>query len=161
MRELNNIFDVKSREDKRKILNKFDISAEDKNKVLNKLSSNDKYAPRYFKIDWEKADEDWKSIIGYDSANEYTLFYKVASSYKIVNPNGVMIVNYPPQKAGVSAIKAFAYHPTGVNVDVPYLSKNILSFEDTIDFLKQFFKFNLSMNGITEIVAEEYYTEIL
>lgn len=160
MRELNKLFDVKSREGKRKILNKFDINAEDKNKVLNKLSSDDKYIPRYFKIDWEKADEDWKSIIGYNNTDKYTLFYKVTSSYKIVNSNGVMIVNYPPEKTGVLMVKAFAYHPTGVNVDIPYLSKNILSFEDTIEFLKQFFKFNLSMNGITEITAEEYYTEI-
>lgn len=39
MRELNKIFDVKSREAQRAILDKFDISADDKNKVLNKIVS--------------------------------------------------------------------------------------------------------------------------
>lgn len=39
-RELNKIFDVKSREAQRAILDKFDITANDKNKVLNKITSN-------------------------------------------------------------------------------------------------------------------------
>ena len=36
-RELNKIFDVKTREARRRILDKFDISKEDKNEVLNKI----------------------------------------------------------------------------------------------------------------------------
>ena len=36
-RELNKIFDVKSREARRDILNKFDLTSDDKNKVLNKI----------------------------------------------------------------------------------------------------------------------------
>ena len=38
-RELNKIFDVKSRQARRDILDKFDLSKEDKNKVLNKIDS--------------------------------------------------------------------------------------------------------------------------
>ena len=38
-RELNKIFDVQSREARRDILDKFDLTAEDKNKVLNKIDS--------------------------------------------------------------------------------------------------------------------------
>lgn len=38
-RELNKIFDVQSREARRDILDKFDLTAEDKNKVLNKINS--------------------------------------------------------------------------------------------------------------------------
>ena len=40
-RELNKIFDVKSRQARRDILDKFDITKEDKNKVLNKIDSGD------------------------------------------------------------------------------------------------------------------------
>lgn len=40
-RELNKIFDVKSRQARRDILDKFDLSKEDKNKVLNKIDSGD------------------------------------------------------------------------------------------------------------------------
>ena len=39
-RELNKIFDVKSRQARRDILDKFDLSKEDKNKVLNKIDSS-------------------------------------------------------------------------------------------------------------------------
>ena len=38
-RELNKIFDVKSRQARRDILDKFDLSKDDKNKVLNKIDS--------------------------------------------------------------------------------------------------------------------------
>ena len=38
-RELNKIFDVKSRQARRDILDKFDLSKEDKNKVLNKIDA--------------------------------------------------------------------------------------------------------------------------
>ena len=38
-RELNKIFDVKSRKARRDILNKFELSAEDKNKILNKIGT--------------------------------------------------------------------------------------------------------------------------
>lgn len=38
-RELNKIFDVKSRQARRDILDKFDLSKEDKNKVLNKIGA--------------------------------------------------------------------------------------------------------------------------
>lgn len=40
-RELNKIFDAKTREARRRILDKFDISNEDKNEVLNKIENSD------------------------------------------------------------------------------------------------------------------------
>ena len=40
-KELNKIFDVKTREARRRILDKFDISKEDKNEFLNKIENND------------------------------------------------------------------------------------------------------------------------
>ncbi len=39
-RELNKIFDVKSRQARRDILDKFDLSKDDKNKVLNKIDNS-------------------------------------------------------------------------------------------------------------------------
>lgn len=40
MSELNKIFDVKSREARRKILDNYPISANDKNEILNKIGSS-------------------------------------------------------------------------------------------------------------------------
>ena len=54
-RELNKIFDAKTREARRRILDKFDISNEDKNEVLNKLGNsnenNFEFVPITFTID--------------------------------------------------------------------------------------------------------------
>lgn len=76
MRNLNNIFKTNNRQAQRKILDKFDISKEDKNKTLNELAdangggnggSVSKYAPRYFKIDWDVASKDWEYILSIKS----------------------------------------------------------------------------------------------
>lgn len=55
-RELNKIFDVKSRQARRDILDKFDLNKEDKNKVLNKIDSGNgstsgsSDGPLYYKL---------------------------------------------------------------------------------------------------------------
>ena len=54
-RELNKFFDAKTREGKRRILDKFDISKEDKNEFLNKIdNSGGGIKWEYYKIDWDK-----------------------------------------------------------------------------------------------------------
>lgn len=54
-RELNKVFDAKTRKDKRRILDKFDISKEDKNEFLNKIdNSGGGIKWEYYKIDWDK-----------------------------------------------------------------------------------------------------------
>ena len=51
MSELNKIFDVKSREARRKILDNYPISANDKNEILNKIgNSGEEGKARYFKV---------------------------------------------------------------------------------------------------------------
>ena len=96
MRNLNNIFKTNNRQAQRRVLDKFDISREDKNKTLNELNNSNgggsvsKYAPRYFKIDWDKASEDmYKLFIGYETII-------VSSIKKEIKPIFISTMDFQP-----------------------------------------------------------------
>lgn len=98
-RELNKIFDVKSRQARRDILDKFDLSKEDKNKVLNKIDSGGSngegegnIAGEYYAL---------KPVEGFDDYNYslYVTFLGLLSevkfgNYNIINPTAKILSNY-------------------------------------------------------------------
>lgn len=121
-----------------------------------------KYAPRYFKIDWNKASKDWKGIITYYDSNNYSYYDRniVASVKTGFEPNIFIILPYILfEKSGLAhyEIIAFSYIPNCIaSIQYNDLDKiKVCSFEETIDILSD--KLNLSMEGITEITEEEYY----
>lgn len=172
MAKLNPLFKAQNRAGRRKVLNTLDISARDKNNVLNNMDKSStnggggsKYAPRYFKIDWDKASEDWKYVLSLtkeiDGSN--TIALNIASTYKISSVDNICITAYP-----FVNIEDYTFEFTYIPIYVPKISKNIktgiYSFEDIIQNLPIIFQelgiisnLNLSMEGITEITEEEYY----
>lgn len=169
MRNLNNIFKTNNRQAQRKVLDKFDISREDKNKTLNKLAdanggggSVSKYAPRYFKIDWDKASEDWKMVLTlHSSFDNLTLI--ISSSQKLTFSGKEIIVNYPMTEEYYSFLRAFSFMPVYFSYSIEDITGGIKNFEEVIKILPELAKIlgypelNLSMDGITEITEDEYY----
>ena len=121
-----------------------------------------KYAPRYFKIDWDKASKDWIDIITHYDRHNYSYYDRnIVASVKLEPaPNIFSIITYILfQITGFAyyEIIAFSYIPNCI-ASMQYNDPDkikVCSFEETIDILSD--KLNLSMEGITEITEEEYY----
>lgn len=79
-RELSKIFDVKSRQARRDILDKFDLSKEDKNKVLNKIDS--------------AGGETGGGGSGSGSGDEYIIYYSFGEATNIYKINSNDEVKY-------------------------------------------------------------------
>ncbi len=181
MRNLNNIFKTNNRQAQRRVLDKFDISKEDKNKTLNELNNSNgggsvsKYAPRYFKIDWDKATDGWKYILTLGDAkngNFDNLYIFIGSTCKqFINLEGkkdILITAYPSINLSEYSISEFSYNPIYVPQDIKD-SYNIpikigfYSFEDVVEYMPMILEallsksLTLSMEGITEITEDEYY----
>lgn len=137
----------------------------------NSGGSVSKYAPRYFKIDFTKADSMWKiilSISDVDNAVEDSeLLCTIGASYRTLKEKSGIISAYPFINTK-DYVCAFAYMPLYVmdNLLEPIgLKSNLLTFEDMLEnigkILVEFGKIDsyrvLSMEGITEITEEEYY----
>lgn len=96
-RELNKIFDVKTRQARRDILDKFDLSKEDKNKVLNKIGTSGggergNIAGEYYSFN---------PVDGLDEYDYslYVIFLGLLSevkfgNYNIINPTAKVLSNY-------------------------------------------------------------------
>ena len=132
MLELNKIFDVKSREARRKILDNYPISANDKNEILNKIGNSSggesNIKIRYYKI----ADEAISYVDNYYPAN-----------CKCIDMGAIRY--YAPYYTSEDVI-AFMFLPCYVN-DVFCNSLEEIYSNDT-EFLKNF----------EEITEEEYYS---
>ena len=122
-----------------------------------------KYAPRYFKIDWDKASEDWELVLSLDDSLE-NLGFIISSSNKI-NYNGfIIIVNYCTTKENAKFITAFSYLPISANLSSIGMSlTGITDFNTLVELLPNVLKnlgvkdINLTTDGLTEITEEEFY----
>ena len=180
MRNLNDIFKTNNRKAQRAILDKFDISKEDKNKTLNSLANTNgggsvsKYAPRYFKIDFSKADALWKRILGiHNDDEEYArvseVIYTVGALYKIKDGNFTVIQGYPFININTNDREhSFSYMPLYLQKEFAEafsITTNLLTFEDMLENIGKILAYSsiidsprvLSMDGLTEITEEEFY----
>lgn len=173
MYKLSDIFKTDNIEQKRKILSNFPITREDRNKTLvgSMNTSNggggsvSKYAPRYFKIDWDKASKDWRYVFnsGYDGKESIFLALRIASTMKS---------NLELETIETAITASQGYEPYAFSYNVLYIPNNIknnfginynfCSFEQIIEVVNNLSvtlgsPINLSMDGITEITEDEYY----
>lgn len=178
MYKLSDIFKTNNRQAQRKILDKFDISKEDKNKTLNELADSNKggsvskYAPRYFKIDWDKASKDWEYILTLGNVDttvqQSNVVLSIAASYKTIvkKSNYSRITGYPfittSDAIGFSYIPLFISKTFIDNLQIE-AKTGFQTFEDMVILLSKVIpqllgvEVNLSMEGITEITEDEYY----
>lgn len=129
---------------------------------------NSKYAPRYFKIDWDVASEDWKIIVSGTLSNDYYDHTPcIANLIKLNLPYEDKIFNIVVTPLSVDGelpvfvdyLIAFSYQPIiSLNVEETE-GVNIMTFEENIETInsKLGWKYNLTMEGITEITEEEFY----
>lgn len=154
---------------------KKDIINEIKNIKSNSSSSGNfsKYAPRYFSIDFNIADEGWKYLLTTDDIDNLiknsNIFITIGSTYKqiFIEDNIVFISTYP--FLFVDGGRKFYFSYTPLYLDERFAeSINInkygfLEFENIIEMMPDLVEIvfgkniTLSMNGITEITEEEYY----
>ena len=136
-------------------------------------SSVSKYAPRYFKIDFSKADALWKRILGSISNDEdyvkaIEIVYTVGALYKIKVDNLVSIQGYPFINIDNDREYSFSYMPLLLIKDMAEafgMTTNLLTFEDMLENIGKILAYSdiidspmvLSMDGLTEITEEEFY----
>lgn len=129
----------------------------------NSGGSISKYAPRYFKIDWDKCSKDWEFVLSLDN-NFENLFFMISSSAKINFGSIICILNYHMTTEHAKNIIAFSYLPISANLSslgVPITG--IADFNTLVEVLPNFLRdtyqvdINLTMEGITEITEDEYY----
>lgn len=137
--------------------------------------SVNKYAPRYFKIDWDKASSDWRHVLTVGNAEapvqQSNIVFNIGATYKIIakesNYNYSRITAYP--FITINDTIGFSYIPLFVTKSIidSYeieATPGFQTFEDVVTLLSklvpQLFGIegvNLSMEGITEITEEEFY----
>lgn len=139
-----------------------------------------KYAPRYFKIDWDVASNDWEYILSIrdvdNKINQDNILFNIGASYKIfVNDlsssvyesSMYEITSYPFINISNSRQYWFCYIPVYLPKEVAgtlgITKYGFLNFEDIIEVIHSILnnilgiEVNLSMEGITEITEDEYY----
>lgn len=131
-------------------------------------SAVSEYAPRYFKIDWDKASEDWKIIASGYTSNDYKYYTTcIANLIKLKLPyedKNINVISTPmtlinEMSQFIDYLIAFSYQPAiSLNVDMTEGVK-LMTFEEQIEMINSVlgWKYNLSMEGITEITEEEFY----
>lgn len=153
------------------------LNTNDKNKLVNTIIDignsggggvASQYAPRYFKIDWDKASEDWKIIVSGYASYDYTYYTTcIANLIKLKIPYEDKNINVIITPMGLSNdmsqfidyLIAFSYQPVvSLNQELTE-SINTITFEENIEMInsKLGWKYNLTMEGITEITEEEFY----
>lgn len=133
--------------------------------------SSSKYAPRYFSIDFDVADEGWKYLLtmrDHDNIiNEDNIMLNIGANYKIKANAHKHIASYPFINDNLNGVEtSFSYAPLYL-IDALAndfgIKGGFLTFEDIITNMPIFLKtalgidITLSMNGITEITEEEFY----
>lgn len=155
----------------KKIIDKYNLGNEYKDLKTNieNCSSGDggsssKYAPRYFSIDWDKADEDWKNLLSSE-----VLIFKIASLIKLDFGYGIIIETYGLDLVDYNKILAFSFCPLYMGefyinqLGIGEHSGHIDTIKDAIFIINKMKEIsgeqplNISMNGITEITEEEFY----
>ena len=124
--------------------------------------NNSKYRPRYFKIDWDKANSDWHAVVYYYDKHNISYYDKnITSTLKLeLGSNIFVIIPFATMyKSGMGSdvIRAFSFIPNCIgSLQLEEINNvKVRDFEETIAILSE--NLNLSMDGITEITEEEYY----
>jgi len=163
---------IKSRRGNPKIkrfINRYVLSKKEKKDIINEIKtkgsssgSSSKYAPRYFSIDFEKADETWIDLF---NVNNDT--YKVLQPFSTVKiaDDGLPLITQYGTVAPITYVKAFSYIPCCIpnylheEFNLPY--KGIVTFEQCIEIINIIGSGigipQITLDGITEITEEEYY----
>ena len=161
-----------------KALNSLPMTIKDKEDFVNTIVDNcnkggggaavSEYAPRYFKIDWDKASEDWKIIVRGYTSNDHTYYttcianlIKLKIPYEDKNINLVItpMVSSNEMSQFIDYLIAFSYQPVlSLNEELTE-GVNIMTFEENIEMINSNlgWKYNLTMEGIIEITEEEFY----
>lgn len=131
-----------------------------------------KYAPRYFTIDFSKADNVWKTILGIHNDQDYAkpneIIYTVGALYKIKDVNFISIQGYPFLDIQDIREHSFCYMPLFLEKEFAEafgITTNLLTFEDMLENISKILEYFgiihslrvLSMEGLTEITEEEFY----
>ena len=168
MTQLNKLLTLKG-EALRRGLHKTEFSKEDKRKSFKAINNNtngggaNKYAPRYFKIDWDKASAGWASILAkFEDGSNIEIYQGLnfTASVKLFRDISIITSGTPND---YKTIIAFSFIPLYVPADVGLGIDWIKTIEDYIIAANFIFKnwmhndIILSMEGITEITEEEYY----
>jgi hypothetical protein len=139
---------------------------------INDLQTNNsssggssKYAPRYFSIDWNKADEGWKYSLCADNIG-----LKISSISKNNSDYGPCINTFGVYLDSYNDILAFCFQPLYISKQlieeafgITEVTGHIDTIQDAIYLLNKLISifnhqpYTLSMNGITEITEEEFY----
>ena len=135
------------------------------------VGNSSKYAPRYFNIDFNIADEGWKHLLTMkDSSNpihQDNIFVNIGASYKVIaDEENRMIVTYPFYGDVLHTKYQFSYVPLYIPDGIAYsfgIKGGFITFEDIITIMPAVLRVilekdvTLSMKGITEITEEEFY----
>lgn len=133
--------------------------------------SSSKYAPRYFSIDFNIADEGWKYLLSINDAMnpiyQDNIVVNIGATYKvIVEENNKGISAYPFMTKRSNSVTQFSYIPLYMSDTIAGsigIKGGFLTFEDIITNMPTVLRgvlekeITLSMNGITEISEEEFY----
>ena len=135
------------------------------------VGNSSKYAPRYFNIDFNIADEGWKYLLSIrntsNTINQDNILLNIGATYKtIVDENSKMISSYAFGPNALNRVTQFSYIPLYMSDDVAYqfgIKGGFITFEDIITNMVAVLRVlgkdvTLSMNGITEITEDEFYT---
>lgn len=135
------------------------------------VSNSSKYAPRYFSIDFNVADEGWKYFLTMrdhgNIINEDNIMFNIGANYKIKTNAHKHIASYPFINDNLNGVEtSFSYAPLYLIDTLANefgIKGGFLTFEDIITNMPIFLKTSLgkdvtlSMKGITEITEEEFY----
>ena len=135
------------------------------------VSNSSKYAPRYFNIDFNIADEGWRyllSIKDIDNAiRQDNILINIGATYKAIeDENNKLISSYPFYAGSLNSVTQFSYIPLYISDRVASdfgIRGGFLTFEDIITNMVAVLRMllerdvTLYMNGITEITEEEFY----
>lgn len=143
-RELNKIFDVKTREARRRILDKFDISNEDKNEVLNKIeeggSNSDGGDSSIEYLDVSGMDKMTKSAL-----LELSFYVKVIVS----GNNTIALGTMTDVRSSVDNIIALGVD-INANIVSPNISTTLIEYIQLMGILDMY-------NSVPRITKEEFY----
>lgn len=162
-RELNKIFDVKSREAQRAILDKFDITASDKNEVLNKIALNggggSEIKHRYYKLTISPTESSFGEAFSYLSPAMGTFKLSVNNRYTFKTYVAFMTGN--AGDATLEDMVAFEFIPvTEGHIYTEFrLAKDLKDYQYLYSLTNSSMasKMDAIINNVIEITEEEYY----
>ena len=135
------------------------------------MSNSSKYAPRYFNIDFNVADEGWKHLLSIKNFEnpifQDNILVSIGASYKVIaDESNKSITTYPIFETLLNHETQFSYVPLYISDSIAYsfgVKGGFITFEDIITIMPAILRVilerdvTLSMKGITEITEEEFY----